>query len=371
MKRLKINRDKYKAELKEVKRQLEEEKKKNSLPAKENKGLLIQIALALFVMGHIGFRAISRTLSILAPYLKIEGKMPCHQTVINWVTRYSLAKVWTYSGPPSIAIEGNKIINSAIWIIDISIGLGAGKILTVLELKIDHHASHEGSPTLRDVNCVAISVAASWTGESIADFLQQVIQITGKPASFLKDGGTDLKKGVRLLNERGFICQSIDDISHVIANLLKKEYIKHPSFETFLSICGQASKKLKQTFLAFLSPPNSSTKARFMNLHRLVKWAELILSHSPRGRASKGSALEKLRKSLGELSEHKHFIHRFLRDARALLNCQDVLKNKGLSLKTYTECKSLLQDIPNRSQVHKYLSKINSIFQPDFGEDMI
>lgn len=352
MKRLKINRDKYKAELQEVKRQLDEEKKKNSLPAKEKKGLLVYIALSLFIMGHLGFRAISRTLSILAPYLKIEGKTPCHQTIINWVNRYSLAKVWTYSGLPSIAIESDKIVNGAIWIIDISIGLGAGKILTVLELKIDHHARHEGSPTLRDVNCVAISVAASWTGVSIADFLQKVIQITGKPASFLKDGGTDLKKGVRLLNERGFTSHSIDDVSHVVGNLLKKEYMKHPSFDKFLSLCGQASKKLKQTFLASLSPPNISTKARFMNIHRLIKWAELILQHSPRGRASKGSAIEKLRKSLGKLQEHKQFIHRFLRDARSLLKCQETLKNKGLSLKTYTECKALLENIPKRSQVY-------------------
>ena len=308
--------------------------------------------MTLFLIGHIGFRAISRVLSILAPYLGIEGKTPCHQTIINWVTRYSFAKIWTYTGPPSLAIENDKFINGAIWIIDESIGLGIGKILTILELRIDHHRTHKGPPTLGDVKCVAISVAPSWTGESIADFLQQVIQVTGKPASFLKDGGTNLQKGVRLLNERGVFCHSIDDVSHVVANLLKKEYTKHPSYEAFVSICGQASKKMKQTLLAPLTPPKISTKARFMNIHRLVKWAELILKHSPRGRASEGSIISKLRKSLGKLSEHRQFIRCFLRDARSLLKCQEVLKTKGLSVGTYNECKTLLQDIPQRSQTH-------------------
>jgi len=308
--------------------------------------------LRLFLIGRIGFRAISRVLSILAPSLGIEDKTPCHQTIINWVTRYSCAKIWTYTSPPSFVIENNKLINGAIWVIDESIGLGMGKILTVLELRLDHHSTHKGPPTLGDVNCVAISVAPSWTGESIADFLQQVIKITGKPASFLKDGGTNLEKGVKLLNERGLFCHSIDDVSHVVANLLKKEYTKHPSYEAFVSICGQASKKMKQTHLASLAPPKVSTKARFMNIHRLVKWAEQILKHSPRGRASEGSIISKLRKSLGKMPEHRQFIRRFLRDARSLLKCQEVLKTKGLSAGTYNECKTLLQDIPQRSQIY-------------------
>ena len=271
------------------------------------------------------------------------------------MTRYSCAKIWTYcayTAPPSLVIKNDKLINGAIWLIDESIGLGSGKILTVLELKIDHHNTHEGPPTLGDVNCVSISVATSWTGESIADFLQQIINITGKPAAFLKDGGTNLAKGVRLLNEKGLFCHSIDDVSHVVANLLKREYTKHPSYEAFVSICGQASKKMKQTLLASLSPPKISTKARFMNIHRLVTWAEQIIKHSPCGRASKGSIISKLRKSLGTLPEHRQFIRRFLRDSRALLKCQEVLKIKGLSVGTYNECKTLLQYIPQRSRIY-------------------
>lgn len=352
LKRIKNDRDKYKAELKDVRQQLDEERQKNTLPARIKKELLIYIALSLFLIGHIGFRAISRVLGVLAPYLSIGGKVPCPQTIINWVTRYSLSKIWNYSGPPSVSFEKDKFVNGAIWIMDISIALGIGKILTVLELQIDHHATHEGAPTLKNINCVAISVASSWTGKSIADFLQQVIHITGKPAAYLKDGGLDLKKGVRLLNERGLFSHSIDDVSHIVANLLKKEYTRHPSYDGFVSACGQASKKMKQTLFASLIPPKVSTKARFMNIHRLVKWAEMILLHSPRGRASDGSVISKFRNSIGKLAEHRQFIKRFLRDALPLLKSQEILKNRGLNFETYKECKALLQAIPRRSQIY-------------------
>ncbi|WP_193787649.1 hypothetical protein [Desulfobacula toluolica] len=313
--------------------------------------MLIYISLSLFLIGRIGFRAISRVLGVLAPYFGIDGKVPCPQTIINWLTRYSLSKIWTYSGLPSVSFEKNKFVNGAIWIIDTSIALGVGKILAVLELNINHHATNESAPALKNINCVAISVASSWTGKSIADFLQQVIHITGKPAAYLKDGGLDLKKGVRLLKERGLYSHSIDDVSHVVANLLKKEYNRHPSYDGFISACGQASKKMKQTDLGCLVPPKVSTKARFMNIHRLVKWAEMILQHSPRGRTSEGSVIAKLRNSIGKLSEHRPFIKRFLRDARPLLESQKILKHRGLNFETYKECKAMLQSIPQRSQV--------------------
>ena len=136
--------------------------------------------------------------------------------------------------------------------IDMSIALGTGKILAVLALNAHHHQLSPDAPGFENVHCVAVSVADSWTGESIATFLKRVIAVADRPAAYLKDGGSDLGKAVRLLNEQEIGSPSIDDISHVIANLLKHRYHDHPMFETFLSACGHVSGKLKQTILACL-----------------------------------------------------------------------------------------------------------------------
>jgi hypothetical protein len=204
---------------------------------------------------------------------------------------------------------------------------------------------------LQDVRCVAVSVADSWTGEDIASFLRQVMARTGSPSAFLKDGGTDLNRAVNLLEKQGCPYPRIADISHIIANLFKHTYSDHPLFSVFVSACGRVSTNLKQTLLASLAPPKVSTKARFMNLHRLVTWADQLLQHSPRGRAAEGSMLAKLRNSLDKLPECKSFIRLFLRDAVPLLECQKMLKCKGLNKQTYLACANLINVIPASSSI--------------------
>ncbi len=250
-------------------------------------------------------------------------------------------------------IENASFSNDSIFMIDTSIGLGSGKILAVLALDMKHHVRNEGAPNLQNIRCVAVSVAVSWTGESIANFLEKIIAVIGRPAAYLKDGGKDLGKAVRVLSERGLPSFSIDDISHIVANLLKNKYQNHSMFETFISACGKISKKVKQTVLACLAPPKVTTKARFMNLHRLVKWADSLLKHSPKGRAPKDSILSKLRESLDQIPQCKTFISHFLRDANPLLECQKILKTKGLTTDTYLECKRWIESLPVRSPVRK------------------
>jgi hypothetical protein len=239
-----------------------------------------------------------------------------------------------------------------VWLIDISIGLGSGKILSVLALDLKYYQEHNSAPKRQDVICIATSVAVSWTGETIMEFLKKVIaKVGGAPSAFLKDGGKDLEKSVRLLNKNGNSCLNIADISHIIANLFKHEYGEHPLFETFISACGKVSKNLKQTLLASLAPPKISAAARFMNIHRLVAWADQLLKHSPRGSAAEGSMLAKLRNSLEELPSCKDFIKQFLRDAVPLLKCQEILKNKGLNLETYKKSEELISSLPVTSSI--------------------
>ena len=47
------------------------------------------------------------------------------------------------------ANSGTPLSNGFIWLIDISIGLGVGKILTVLALDAHHHCKNSGAPTFR------------------------------------------------------------------------------------------------------------------------------------------------------------------------------------------------------------------------------
>jgi hypothetical protein len=306
---------------------------------------VVHLALQLFLEARISFRAVSRVLALLAGVLSIP-KAPCPQTIINWVIRLAIVRMDSARAFRGLPLEAAPFTNGLIWIIDISIGLGCGKMLTVLALDAHHHQLESGAPTLHHVRCMGVAVAASWNGDTIANFLKRLIAVMGRPAAYLKDGGSDLHRAAAILEEQGMGSPCIDDISHAAASMLKRTYQHHPAFERFLSACGQASGKLKQTLLACLAPPTVRTKARFMNVHRLFTWAARVLDLSPPGGAKSGSMLAKLRAALGDVPECKALIKRFQGDAGAVLACQEMLKTKGLSSTTLAHCQPLIEAMP-------------------------
>ncbi len=318
---------------------------------------LVWLALQLFLVARIGFRAVSRVLSLLACALGIK-KAPCPQTVINWVIRLSIVRIEAARRLKGLPLRQAPFTNGLIWMIDISIGLGTGKMLAVLAFDTHHHEFAPGALSLDRVHCIGVCVADSWTGETIAQLLGRLIAQMGRPAAYLKDGGSDLQKAVTVLGEQGLASPCLDDISHAVAGMLKRVYQDHPAFETFLSACGRVSGKLKHTILACLAPPKVRTKARFMNVHRLFTWADQVLKLSPAGGAKTGSTLAKLRVCLDQLPACKALIKRFRADALGLLECQKIVKMKGLSHDTRDQCEALIETMPSaalRQEFRAYL----------------
>jgi hypothetical protein len=356
--RVKAERDRAKQTLKETQERLRQLASQLQAVAVRPKVDIIWLSLHLFLEAHISFRAVSRVLSLLAEDLGIQ-KAPCPQTVINWVIRLSLVRIESARGLRGLPLVQAPFSNGLIWIIDISIGLGSGKILAVLAVDAHHHHRFDGALSLTHAPCIAVSVADSWTGEEIADLLGRLIAQMGRPAAYLKDGGSDLQKAVDVLEGQGLASPCIDDISHATAGMLKRCYQNHPDFERFLSACGRVSGKLKQTLLACLAPPTVRTKARFMNVHRLLTWAEQLLDLSPAGGAKTGSMLARLRACLDELPLCKRFIKRFRGDAQGLMACQKILKTQGLCHDTVAQCEPLIDAMPSaavRQEFRAYLA---------------
>ncbi len=355
--RLSAERNQATRALKETRAQLRQLQDQSRQLVVRPKVDLVHLTLQLFLVARIGFRAVCRVLGLLAPVLGIH-KPPCPQTVINWVTRLSLVRIEaarTLEGlPPTRA----PFTNGFIWMIDISIGLGTGKILAVLAVDARHHQLTDGALALEHVHCIGVGVADSWTGDAIAALLGRLIAITGRPTAYLKDGGTELHKAVDVLDDKALASPCLDDISHAVAGMLKRFYQDHPAFETFLSTCGRVSGTLKHTILACLAPPKVRTKARFMNVHRLFTWADQVLKLSPPGGAKSSSTVAKLRACLDQLPACKDLIQRFRADAAGLLACQKILKTKGLSHHTRAQCEPLIGPMPSsalRREFRAYL----------------
>ena len=123
--RLKLQHKCDKHELLEIKAQLESDRKNNMPRVINKKASLVFLALQLFLVARIGFRAVSRVLSVLGPSLGIL-RAPSHQTVINWFLRLSIVKMQSIPRVCSTISSCDPFSNGFIWLVDISIGLGVG-----------------------------------------------------------------------------------------------------------------------------------------------------------------------------------------------------------------------------------------------------
>jgi len=88
---------------------------------------VVGLALNLFLEARISLRAVCRVLTLLASDLGIK-RAPCPQTVINWLIRLSIVRMESARGLRGLPLAHAPFSNGLIWMIDVSIGLGSGKI---------------------------------------------------------------------------------------------------------------------------------------------------------------------------------------------------------------------------------------------------
>lgn len=242
-------------------------------------------------------------------------------------------------------------------IIDCSIDIGVQKALVVLRVNLNALERRGGALTLADAQCVGLQIGSEWNGDTVKAALGKIFEQAGRPAAILKDGGTDLNRGVRLWREEqpaGHKPWVLEDIGHVIANALKAEFSGLKAFEQFLQTVSRGSSRIRQTILAGLMPPKIRTKGRFQGISRVAKWAEKLLAilSSP-GRAAEHSVRTQLRRAFAGLSAQRPFIERFQLECRVASQVLDLLKNQGLNQASYLVVRSLLEELPLRSALRR------------------
>ena len=192
---------------------------------------------------------------------------------------------------------------------------------------------------------------------NVKEDLEEIFKILGNPSAIIKDTDYTLNRGVRLYNEtqKKPILQ-IEDIRHVVAKSLKKEFEDTKSYKQFTKLIKNGSARIRNTEIAFLTPPKLRNKARFQNVSRLGKWGEKMMNHfNIRGRAKKGSILERLRLAFPEFSKLKSFILNFSKATAVTSKIMQRLKNRGLEKSTYDDCKIMLKELPKSSRTAKFL----------------
>lgn len=307
------------------------------------------LCMMLVLQAVVSYRSVPRILNLFQTRTELTlGWIPHFTSVINWTLRlgYGMLKQVQAIDTPWLAI------------IDHSIDIGTKKALVVLRVKIETLKHQNQAIQLKDCECIGMAICETVNGKTLSMELETIFSKAGLPKAIIKDCDSTLAKGVRLWSEKQKTTIAvIDDIGHVMASALKAQFEQTSTYQRFTSLLNLGANRLRQTELAFLTPPKLRAKGRFQSISQLGEWSEKMLKvFAKKGGAKKGSLKSKLRRAMPGFSLLKPFVKRFANTTSVVSSVMEILKNKGLSQTSYGQCHQLSKQLPRNSTVKKRLN---------------
>jgi hypothetical protein len=167
-------------------------------------------------------------------------------------------------------------------------------------------------------------------GKTVASALTEIFALAGAPVGILKDGGSDLKRGVNnwrvATGNMGVFV--LGDIGHIVGNALKAMYSKCTMFINFITIISKGAARIRQTDLAFFLPPKIRSKGRFQSIGKVAKWAqmvvELLCGHA---NSCNSDMVSRLREAFPELPKLQFFLSGFILACQVADDFSKLMKN--------------------------------------------
>lgn len=220
------------------------------------------LCVLVYVRNGCGLRTVISITGIFEEVLGDSfGKLPCYNSVANWVRKLGLS---VYEGD---APQGRKYAH----VIDESIMINKEKLLLVLGVP----AEHTGRPLNHDdVTVLGMHIGNCFKRNDIKEAIEKASEKTGSfPEYGISDGAHNLVGGFRDAGIDHHL-----DMRHTLGNCMKHVYEKDPDFVSLTEKLGKIRLQYHLTDKAWLLPPNMRAMARFMNLREWVIWARKMLS---------------------------------------------------------------------------------------------
>jgi hypothetical protein len=288
----------------------------------------------------VSLRGTPKVLDVVSRALRLNWDIPHWTSVRNWLLRAGLAR-WR---------KGLHKADDWLVLADHSVQIGTEKCLVGLGIRQADYQRLPRCLTLEDVTLLQLEVMPRSTKVDVARSLQQLSQAVGVPSGVIHDNAADLAGGARLLKKQHRQVRSIVDCKHKAACLLKKRLHNDPRWKKFQKQLGQSKAQIQQTELAFLASPSQRSKARYMNVDKLVVWAEKVLAVLD-GKLDLGGQMklkpERLREKLGWLRDYREELLKWREWLRTIEVVVGYVGRHGL---TVTTAQRLEEELGNRSQ---------------------
>lgn len=280
----------------------------------------------LLLSARTGFRAASRVVDATITFFGIQWEVPSPTTARMWLLRIALYQL----------LRLQTISNDWIWIVDHTVKIGSDRCLVVMGIRASE-LPPVGTPLrLQDLQLLHLFPVTHSDQHVVEQQLEATVSKTGVPRAILHDHGSDLKAGINRFCTEHRETQSLYDVAHKGAILLKTRLEKDPLWKSFCTLAGQTKFKTQQTELAFLVPPSQRSKARYMNLAPLLRWARgtllILQSHPPE--VLKFCSAQRLEEKFGWLREFETCLAQWSEYQVLLDNAIDEVRCRGYARDT-------------------------------------
>lgn len=255
--------------------------------------LLIQFVL----VGGSSLRGASRLFELLQQHLNLPLQVPHWLTGRQWLLRVGYWKL----------VRAKERADDWVWLVDHSAQIGQEKCLVILGVRLSELPPVGECLRHEDLELIELLPVTTSNQEVVHAQFEQAIAKTGVPRAILEDHGSDLHAGATQFCQQHEHTLLLSDIKHKAARLLKHQLNDDTTWNSFSTLVGQTKFSMQQTELSQLVPPSQRSKARFMNLGKLISWGRntLAILEDPPQEVLKHVTVERLEQKLGWLRQYR------------------------------------------------------------------
>jgi hypothetical protein len=286
---------------------------------------MIFLCIRLFIEAASPLRTTSKSLKVAFETLpELEGYLAPSCTTIKYWT----AQVGYYKLKRAKTIASDWMV-----LVDASIQMGEKKCVLVLGCRAATFQKIKNRAlTLDDLEILSMRIVSTLNGEVVAGMLTEVTSAVGKIIAVCSDRGSEMLRGIKLFQIISPETRQIGDTAHRVSNLLESTLEKAPKWKEFREQVTLARRKMQNSRIPGALPPSPRTKARYMNVDTMIKWAADMLVLLDHGISNPGLDIEELRKYLGWLLSYRDEIDYWNRLISIGVAARHVVRIEGIHM---------------------------------------
>lgn len=296
--------------------------------------------VSLVLCGATSVRGASRVMAISLAFFQLPYATPSWFTGRLWLLRLGYYKL----------TRPKEQSQDWVWIVDHTVQLGKEKCLVILGVCLSALPARGSCLSHADVEALALLPVEQSNGDIVYQQLEETIEKTGVPRQIVADQGSDLHSGIQKFCQHHRDTCSIYDIKHKTAAVLKHELQDDENWQAFTQLASHTKQQIQQTALACLGPPNQRSKARYMNVEPLIRWASATLRvvDDPKRLAAQELDRDLLEEKVGWIRDFRWHLDEWGELLQVIEVTETFVRTQGVYRGVHRDLKTLLIPVARR-----------------------